>query len=286
MPTVFDIHNMRTRLLLGGFIVTAGAVVTHATRGLEAPGLAAVLTLVLERVFGLSEHVLGHDLHRKFAERSLSPEDLLVNHDLVHAIAQALELACRTIANELNELPPADRKRIVLIGAGAVNNLQGVLDRKRAEFQPIAESEVTTLIQGWARGTHGQAILATDKWAELLTDLATAIQIPVNEQPATRFYRRVIERLRGRPLRAAVSPHSIHNVATALDVHFQLALREVLKYEFENRGKAYASLELAVWGELLSQYQLIFGTARGNRRSKRQPAMPAAPSAGFSKKLA
>jgi hypothetical protein len=50
----------------------------------------ALAALALERVFGLSEHLLGHDLHKQLEDRSLAPDEVLANHDLSRAVALAL----------------------------------------------------------------------------------------------------------------------------------------------------------------------------------------------------
>ena len=243
MSTFFDIHNTRTRLLIGGSVVTAGAVVTHATHGVEAPGLMAVLALTLERIFGLSEHLLGHDLHKKLEERSLSADEILTNHDLSKAIADALELACQRIANQITELPTRDRSLIELIGAAAGKHLQDVLSDTKPELRPLAESEVTNVLKKWVRGTQEEKLLNTDDWEMLLCALANAANIPVGEQNVIPFYRRLVKRLRGQPIRVPVSRASIQKVSAALDPTFQAALREVLKHDYEHRGKAYAGLE-------------------------------------------
>jgi uncharacterized protein YjbI with pentapeptide repeats len=257
MRTTFNLQNAKTRLLIGGFILAAGAVVTRVTQSWEGPGLMTVLALALERVFGLTEHLLGHDLHKKLEERSLSPHEVLVNHDLSKAVAEAIRLACQRAALDLSELPASDRQLIESIGGSAAKHLQDVLNETNSPLQPLSEAEVVNMLSSWVHGPQGAAVLNPAGWQTLLGALAREMGVSVSEHPKVSPYHRIIKRLQGERTGPRIYIRSVEKVAEIIDPLFRASLREVLKHDYVQRGKAYVGLELTVWGELLSQYRVI-----------------------------
>ena len=195
MPKLPDLHHTKTRLLISGFVVAAGAVVAGATHGVEKGGLVAMLMMALERIFELSEHVLGHDLHSTLEERHLKPDDILKNHDLLRLIAAAFELSCLRIANTQKGLAKAGRKSIEFIGAAAPKHFQHILNERNPQFSAITERQVSTMLGVWVRQPAGEAILPASGWEDLLCALAAKIHVSIEDAPEPSFVQRIMQAL-------------------------------------------------------------------------------------------
>ncbi len=152
----------------------------------------------------------------------------LANHDLTEATGFAIALIIKSIA-EAGTYPHSTKKLETLAKytlkawQKVAYNLKQV---KETNFDPIQEANLTALFQGGTADYVGQAVLEKEDWHDLLNSwLCPGANVEFLD-------------------------HVLQELATQLRDKFALALREVLKADFENGGKAFAGLTLSLLGEM------------------------------------
>ncbi|MCW6034973.1 tetratricopeptide repeat protein [Spirulina subsalsa FACHB-351] len=152
----------------------------------------------------------------------------LANHDLTAATGFAIALIIKAIA-EAGTYPQSIGKLTAL----AKNTLkaweevaQALKQGEEVKFDLIQETGISELFQQGTAGYVNQKVLQVEDWRELMQDWLCP-------KAGVTFPEYVLE-----------------EVATQLRDKFALALREVLKADFEAGGKAFAGLTLSLLGEM------------------------------------
>ncbi|MDB9312549.1 tetratricopeptide repeat protein [Spirulina sp. CS-785/01] len=160
----------------------------------------------------------------------------LSNHDLTQAVGLAIGLIIQSIA-EAGTYPDSS-KDLKTLAKGSVKAWQQVAEDlkslQRVKFDPLQETEVSELFsQGYE-----QQVLAVADWRELLQEwLCPQAGVWLKE-------------------------YVLQEVATQLREKFALALREVIKADLENGGKAFAGLLLDLLQSILGTVQELANPSR------------------------
>jgi len=244
------LNRATTRLLASGFVIATGVVLRATTEHPGLPSLALILTGLLERAFGLADHIAAHDLHDRLSEHSTTAKEVLSNHDLIRAVAKALQLACEefVLAHSLSR---ADRKAIRKLGKHSLRAFQGPTPSIDTALAQLRDLKITSLIRAWSESDATATAMTVAEWKDLLESLAAACG--VNVLPPQSSSRRarllaLIHREYGR----YISEDAFKPLTEGFDSSFQSTLKEILKEDFGHGGKSYAGLQMLVWGELLS----------------------------------
>jgi tetratricopeptide (TPR) repeat protein len=225
-----DLLTERQKRLLTASSVLVGGTVCGLPFGAIAASVAAGIVA--------NDMVPQHLNH--VSVRLRGSREKLANHDLTEATGFAIALIIKSIA-EAGTYPHSTKKLETLAKytlkawQKVAYNLKQV---KETNFDPIQEANLTALFQGGTADYVGQAVLEKEDWQDLLNSWlcpGADVELPDNV---------------------------VRELATQLRDKFALALREVLKADFENGGKAFAGLTLSLLGEMQGILQEL--TARSS----------------------
>jgi tetratricopeptide (TPR) repeat protein len=155
----------------------------------------------------------------------------LANHDLTEATGFAIALIIKAIA-EAGTYPNSTKKLETLAKSTlkawkeVAKTLKTATNATNGKFDPIQETGISDLFQLGTTDYVEQTVLEIEDWRDLLQHWLcprAKVQLPENV---------------------------LQEVATQLRDKFALALREVLKADFEQGGKAFAGLTLSLLGEM------------------------------------
>ncbi|USR90765.1 NB-ARC domain-containing protein [Phormidium yuhuli AB48] len=172
------------------------------------------------------------------AVRLRGSQDKLGNHDLTEATGFAIALIIKSIA-EAGTYPHSSKKLAALAKytlKAWQEVAQALKEGKKVDFDPIQETELTGLFRGGTRDYVGQTVLRLEDWRTLLKYWlcpGATVQLPENV---------------------------LQEVAAQLREKFAFALREVLKGDFEEGGRAFAGLTLSLLGEMQGILQELLKT--------------------------
>ncbi len=207
----------QTRLLTAGALVVGGTVCGGPLGTIAASVAAGIVA---------NDIVPQHLNH--IAVRLRRSGEKLANHDLTEATGFAIALIIKSLA-EAGTYPQSTKKLETLAKytlkawQKVAYNLKQVKD---TNFDPIQETSIAALFQGGTADYVGQAVLTKEDWQDLLNSwLCPGAKVEFLD-------------------------HVLQELATQLRDKFALALREVLKADFEEGGKAYAGLTLSLLGEM------------------------------------
>jgi uncharacterized protein YjbI with pentapeptide repeats len=244
-------RSVNVRLALGSLIVAAGGIATAVGHGYDAASssvLVGLLGVAFERFVTLSEHILGHDLHHRLSESALTPATVFRNHDLTMASVSAFRLA---MARESTLLPSSERRATRRIARRADKMSVWSVDDSRPQLHSFTGPEVSTLLTSWTTVDKSVALLTQDAWVELINTAAVDVGVIVDGREKRTRGQELMARI-GLPRHLRLSTSAVRTIGCGIDNSYQIALREVLKSDFESGGKAYAGLQMLVWGELLA----------------------------------
>ena len=219
-----DLLTDRPQRLLISMAVLAGGAVCGGFLGTIAMAVSGGI---------VANEMLPHHLNHN-AVRLRRSGDKLANHDLTQATGFAIALIIKAIAeagtypDSTQQLTELEKKQLTDLAKGTLKVWQAVAqDLEAGKFELIQETGISDLFEQGTAGYVNQKVLGVEDWRELLQDWLCP-QAGVVDLPE--------DLLKG--------------VATQLREKFALALREVLKADFEAGGKAFAGLTLSLLGEI------------------------------------
>ncbi|AFY83929.1 tetratricopeptide repeat protein [Oscillatoria acuminata] len=207
----------KTRLLTAGALVVGGTLCGGPLGAIAASVAAGIVANDM-----VPQHL------NTIAVRLRHSGEKLANHDLTEAIGLAIALIIKSLA-EAGTYPHSTQKLEILAKytleawQQVAYNLKQV---KNPQLAPLQETRITALFQGGTTDYVGQTVLEKEDWQDLLKSWlcpGANVELPDNV---------------------------VRELATQLRDKFALALREVLKADFENGGKAFAGLTLSLLGEM------------------------------------
>ncbi|MCT7983341.1 tetratricopeptide repeat protein [Laspinema sp. A4] len=207
----------QTRLLTAGALVVGGTVCGGPLGTIAASVAAGIVA---------NDIVPQHLNH--IAVRLRGSGEKLANHDLTEATGFAIALIIKSLAEAGTY--PNSTKKLETLAKYTLEAWQQVADNlkqvKDPHLAPLQETSITALFQGGTTDYVGQTVLEKEDWQDLLNSWlcpGANVKLPDGVVP---------------------------KLATELRNKFALALREVLKADFENGGKAFAGLTLSLLGEM------------------------------------
>ncbi|MDF0551488.1 tetratricopeptide repeat protein [Kamptonema sp. UHCC 0994] len=239
-----DLSKIQTRLVTCGGIVVAG---TLCPLGIGAMAAAVASGIVAN---DLVAHHLSH-----ISTRLRNADEKLANHDLTHAVGLAIALIIQSFAEA--DIYPKYKKDLEALAKTAVKAWQNIAEATKGtrddDFAQIQDEEISALFSQKSEEFFKQPVLTLDAWKSLVKDW--------------------LSREANRHLPEDV----VKELATQLQTKFTLALREVLKQDFESGGKAFAGLTLSMLGEInatLREQQKLITNYQGNNSQSRDTALP------------
>nr|WP_286167491.1 tetratricopeptide repeat protein [Arthrospira platensis] len=176
---------------------------------------------------------------KHIAVRLKGSQDKLGNHDLTQATGLAISLIIKSIAEAGTY--PHSTKKLAALAKYTLKAWQEVAEAlkkgKKVNFNPIQETELTELFRGGTREYVAQTVLSAEDWQILLKHWlcpGAKVELPENV---------------------------VQEVATQLREKFAFALREVLKGDFEEGGRAFAGLTLSLLGEMQGILEELLNTS-------------------------
>ncbi|WP_052330968.1 tetratricopeptide repeat protein [Planktothrix agardhii] len=216
-------RNLRVLTAFGAMLV--GGVACPLIPGLQGIGLLQCVSTIGT---GLAGNIFASDLGA--IADSLGQEDILSNHDLTKAVGLAVGLLLKSIATSeqyrsfekpLKKLAKATPKKWLKLAEANRNGEINIIDQ-------IQEEELVNLFSQTHADFFNQQPLTPAAWESLLKDwLCPEVGI-------------------------TLPPEVITGVAQILAEKFPKALREVLKRDAEQGGKAFAGLMLSLLGQILA----------------------------------
>ncbi|TAN84136.1 MAG: NACHT domain-containing protein, partial [Phormidium sp. SL48-SHIP] len=175
----------------------------------------------------------------RVAVRLRGSQEQLGNHDLTEATGFAIALIIKSIAEAGTY--PHSTKKLTALAKYTLKAWQEVAQAlkygEKVDFDPIQETELTELFRGGTRDYVGQTVLRVEDWRTLLKHWlcpGARVQLPENV---------------------------VQEVAAQLREKFAFALREVLKGDFAEGGRAFAGLTLSLLGEMQGILQELLKTS-------------------------
>ncbi|CAD5978635.1 Tetratricopeptide repeat protein 28 [Planktothrix tepida] len=224
MP-IHDLVSKRNLRLLTFGAIFAGGVACPLIPALQGIGFLQAVSSISSGVAG---NIFAGDLGAIVS--SLGQQDILSNNDLTKAVGLAVGLLLESIATseqyrssrkDLKKLAKAAPKKWLELAEANRNGEINIID-------PIQEEELVNLFSQTNTDFFNQQPLTPADWKSLLKDwLCPEVGITLPEEVIT-------------------------GVAQILAEKFPKALREVLKQDAEQGGKAFAGLMLSLLGQILA----------------------------------
>ncbi|MEA5420998.1 NB-ARC domain-containing protein [Spirulina sp. CCNP1310] len=218
-----DLVTDRPQRLFVSMAVLAGGAICGGLLGTIATAVSGGI---------VANEMLPHHLNHN-AVRLRGSGDKLANHDLTQATGFAIALIIKAIAEagtypqSTQQLTQLEKKQLTELAEGTLKVWQAVAQELEAgKFELILETGTSDLFKQGTVGYVNQKVLEVENWRELLYAwLCPQAGVDLPE-------------------------YVLAEVATQLRDKFALALREVLKADFEAGGKAFAGLTLSLLGEI------------------------------------
>ncbi|MCC5896760.1 MAG: tetratricopeptide repeat protein [Phormidium sp. BM_Day4_Bin.17] len=221
-------------------LLTATAVLVGGTVCGGYSGFIAGFGEIAASVAGgiVPDDMLAQYLNRT-AVRLRGSQDKLGNHDLTEVTGFAIALIIKSIAEAGTY--PHSTKKLTTLAKYTLKAWQEVAEAlkegEKVNFDPIQETELTELFRGNTREYVTQTVLRAEDWQILLKHWlcpGAKVQLPENV---------------------------VQEVAAQLREKFAFALREVLKGDFAEGGRAFAGLTLSLLGEMQGILQELLNTS-------------------------
>lgn len=236
--------NPVTRILVAGSAIV-GSTIYGAFTGDAVTASTLIISSVLDVIKALAPEVLGDAFHDKFINNH-SREDILRNGDLARAVGNAISLLI--FEESKNPFHKTFGKIIKDFGNPKFLDWEGYVrenfDKQTAadasiypEIEKVLPNQLTQYFDKRETDLDGIETLTKETWKIIVKDLFNR----------KRYY---------------PSPESIEEIAASLHKNFARALRKVLVDDFSRDGKAYASMQLRIVGEILSYVKDIHKTNR------------------------
>ncbi|WP_017306854.1 NB-ARC domain-containing protein [Spirulina subsalsa] len=213
-----DLLDQRQQRLITSTAILAGGALCGGILGTIATSVAGGI---------VANDIIPQYLNH-IAVRLRRSGDKLANHDLTAATGFAIALIIKAIA-EAGTYPQSSQKLTALAKTTLKawqEVAQALKQSQEVKFDQIQETGLSELFQQGTADYVNQKVLQVEDWRELL-------QYWLCPQAGVTLPENVLK-----------------EVATQLRDKFALALREVLKADFEEGGKAFAGLTLSLLGEM------------------------------------
>ncbi|WRH65119.1 MAG: hypothetical protein RSE13_14295 [Planktothrix sp. GU0601_MAG3] len=230
IPDLVSQRNMR--LLTFSVIAVGGTmcpiiIPALAAAGTVATGVGAIIT-------GIASGVVATDMiahHQdQLSVKLRQSKDSLANEDLIKASGLAVGLLIRSVA-ESGKYPQRTSRLEHLATYAAKQWTKLIYDshnRELNELTPLQEKEINTLFAKQGKDFFEQTVLTIEDWRIILRDQLC------------------------NPAKINLEAEIIDDLAENLHRGFPKALREVLKIDFEEGGKAFAGFTISMLGEILA----------------------------------
>lgn len=201
--------------------VAGGVAAAALVKNPLAIGVASTLA-------GAGSSVLANDFHQAFIKRLSNPADLLLNHDLRRATAQAISVCIHATSDALRKTNPADARQLRQLASFLPEQWEQIerWPSWQKAASSISESEISGLFAVDTHSFRTQTTMEEDAWHGILNDV------------------RVIKRLR-------ISDMALRQAARKIHETFASAFLDVVKYDFNHNGEAFAALHLQMMSEIL-----------------------------------
>jgi tetratricopeptide (TPR) repeat protein len=225
MPLPDLIAQRHIRLLTFTGILAGGTICLPAI-----PALAAVGAMAASVAGGVvANDIIAHHLNC-LSVRLRRSNDTLANQNIAQAAGLAVGLLIQSVAESGKY--GKDSGKIKQLAHQAAKNWTGLLEANRnGEFDSLdalQEEEITSLFAKTGTDFFEQRVLSLEDWQIILREgLCLAANIDLSDS-------------------------ILFELAETLQQGFPKALREVLKADFEEGGKAFAGMSLSLLGEILA----------------------------------
>jgi len=216
-----DFRQPAQRLLTSSACVGLGALAAYL-------GATTTLAGVLAGVLGvIGANVLSTDVHGAVTRRLGRAKQVFGNHDLTQVVGKAIGLVIEKVAEDPRL--SGEQSGLRSLAKAAPGYWDTIAPLTATDEAPEPRSEPMLLRFVAVTADDFEAITALDQrtWVNFVQ--ATAAVARVTLRPST-----------------------FPRVASELYLQFPTALREVLKADFSSDGRAYAGLQMLLWGELLT----------------------------------
>lgn len=236
--------NPVARLLVSGSAIV-GSTIYGVCTGDAFTSSTLIISSVLDVIKALAPEVLGDAFHDKFVHHD-SREDILRNGDLARAVGSAISLL---IAEE-SKNPVHGNFREIIRDFGkpkfldwegyareAFDKQTEAADSIYPEIERVLPDQLTQYFDKRETDLDGIETLTREAWEIIVKDLFNR----------KKYY---------------PTAEVVEKIAERLHKDFARALRKVLVDDFSRDGKAYASMQLRIVGEILSYVKEIHQTNR------------------------
>ena len=240
-----DLISERQARLLTASSILVGAVVCPVILGTIGGSLGTIGGVFGTIVSGVAGGIVANDAIPQHlnhvAVRLRRSGEKLANDDLTEATGFAIALIIKAIAEAGTY--PNSTKKLETLAKTTLKEWQEVAETLKSgtnrKFDQIQETGISDLFQMGTEDYGQQAVLTVEDWRDLLQHLCTKANVKLPE-------------------------NVLQEVATQLRDKFALALRQVLKADFEQGGKAFAGLTLSLLGEMRGILQELVNSETGN----------------------
>jgi tetratricopeptide (TPR) repeat protein len=224
----------RTRLFAMSPFIAAGAVASVVT---ASDPLVGTVVAVLQTLAGLAGNIAASDVHATLSERVLQ-DDVLKNHDLAHAVRNAVCAVIRETAREITD----QHERATLEKVASVDEI-GWTEAEATLWLPQAVEgfSVASGVEMFSRTPEEFAsfkALELDDWRSIVGGLAAVSAVALEGD------------IISSTANLTLSRKTVDLVSARLHETFPRALYEILKADFAHDGKAYGGLLIKLVGHI------------------------------------
>jgi hypothetical protein len=220
MAINLDFGKLRQRVCAAGAGIATGVVASATGDTTSAAGIVASV------MASVGASVLASDIQGHLARRLGRSREVFRHHDLSQAVGRAIALVIEQTADEprLQDAPKA--LKALSQKAPAHWETLSPLTATNETIASLAETELVHLIAVDGDDLGSLTALEPDTWADVVGWMAELEKI-------------------------VLRPSTIVLLADRIHRRFPSAFREILKHDFATDGRAYAGLEMLIWGELV-----------------------------------
>lgn len=226
MMQSFNLGQIKTRLLTSSAFVLGITALVPVVQS-KAPLLVEE---TIKTIISIISGIVANDLG-SIADRLGKNENVLVNHDLSKAVGDAMGAVILSVAKSGKF--PNQKKTLEKLAKTAANHWQDIAEEntftKNVDLQAIQETQLSAIFSTDAKEFGRLKVLSPAAWEHILNKLKEKAKL---DDLCDDLVKRVAKEL--------------HNT-------FAQALREVLKHDFNNGGKAFAGMVLSLLGEIKAE---------------------------------
>ena len=220
------IQNLDFRQPAQRLVASSACIAVNAL----AIGLGAAATpagILAAALAGVGLNVLSADFHNAMSRRLGRAKQVFRNHDLTHVVGKAIGLVIERAAGDRKLADDSSALRKLSVAAPEYWATLAPLTATDETLEPLSEENLTRFVAVTADEFESLTALDVRTWENFVRALAEIKKITLR-------------------------PGTFPRLASELNLSYPTALREVLKNDFATDGRAYASLQMLVWGETLA----------------------------------